>query len=384
MLAAGQDFVIRDGYKSTGPNANTSTTLGLEVAPCRLVAATCGVSGGAVANTGLIQATTGDITLTGETVLQAGVVLSSTSMTDVRRGTIHLLTNTSDTASSVTFAPGSLTAIQPQDDGTTATDAARASLIAQSAANNNLRTGTSLLNNQAVSPDQQYQSRIEIVSGGSVEFQNGSLNLSTGGQIAVNAIGRVLADAGATLSAAGSIDTVLPATANVLSIAGLQGHDLRDAPANRDTGALTKNQTVNVAIGQLVSIPNPNDPGNPYLYTSGGLLEVSGRVAGLGHSIGEWTSAGGTIALNASEVVARQGAVFNISGGFVTYAAGSTPNTWLVASDGRLYNVNTAPANVAYTGVYGGFTVSQPRWGITETFGSPLIAPASTYRRMER
>ena len=61
----------------------------------------------------------------------------------------------------------------------------------------------------AVIPDQQYQSRIEIVSGGSVEFQDGSLNISTGGQIAVSAADRVFAYTGAMLSAAGSIDTAL-------------------------------------------------------------------------------------------------------------------------------------------------------------------------------
>ena len=129
---------------------------------------------------------------------------------------------------------------------------------------------------------------------------------------------------------------------------------------------------MNVSTGSLVQIGDLQ-------YTSGGLLEVSGYVAGVGHSIGEWTAVGGTIALNATEVVAQPGAVFNISGGYVTYAAGHTPDTWLLASNGQLYNVNTAPANLTYTGIYDGFTVTQSRWGLSETFGSGLIAPASTY-----
>ncbi len=58
ILAAGRDFVIRDGYNAV--DNPTSTTLGLEVAPTGV---------GTVTNTGLVQATTGDITLAGETVV---------------------------------------------------------------------------------------------------------------------------------------------------------------------------------------------------------------------------------------------------------------------------------------------------------------------------
>ncbi len=356
VLAAGRDFVIRPGYSAD--NNPTSTTLGLEVAPS---------GSGSSGNTGLIQATTGDITLTGESVTQAGVLLSSTTVN--QRGTIHLLTNTSDTAASITFAPGSVTAVQPENDGTTATNTTREALIAQSTTNNNLRASAVLLSNQAALPDQQYQSRIEVVSGGTVEFQTGALGLSTGGQIAVQAAGRFLADTGATLSAAGSVDTVLPATANTLQIS-VQGYDLRDSPNNRDSGALTSH-TMNVAINPLVQIGSLQ-------YTSGGLLEVSGYVAGVGHTIGEWTSLGGTIGLSAAEVVAQPGAQFNIAGGQVTYAAGTTANTWLTGPNGHLYNVNSAPSNITYTGIYNGFTVNQPRWGISQTYVSPLIGPATS------
>jgi filamentous hemagglutinin family protein len=363
VLAAGPNFTIRDGY---GPNNTTSTTLGLEVSACAIMGTTCVTGPGTVTNTGLIQASVGDITLTGETVLQAGVLLSSTTV--AQRGTIHLLTDTTDATAAVTFAPGSLTAILPLNDGTTETDSQRAAKMLAPATNG----GLPALNNQFALPDQQYQSRIEIVSGGSVEFQNGSLNLSTGGQIALHTAGRVLVDSGAALSAAGSIDTILPATANTIT-EQVTPYDMRDAPANRDTGNLTT-QPINLSAGDLVSI---GPQGN--LYTPGGLFEVSGYVNQQGHTIGEWTSVGGSITLNAAEVVAQQGATFNISGGLVAYAAGNTPNSWLVAANGQLYNANNAPANVTYTGVYGGFVVSQPRWGITETFNSPLIAPATTF-----
>ena len=359
VLAAGQGFIVTPGYSQD--NNPSSTTLGLQVAP---------IGSGTVVNTGLIQATTGDITLTGQSVTQAGVLLSSTTVG--QRGTIHLTTDQTDPASSVVLAQSSLTAILPQDDGATATNVQRAALIKQSNDNNALRAAAPLLTNQARLADRNDQSRIEIVSGGGVSVQGGAQALSTGGQIAVQAAGRVFAASNATMSVAGSVNTVLPASANTLPI-GVQPFDMRDAPANRDTGAL-KSQTMNIAINQLVQIGSLQ-------YTAGGLLEVSGYVSGVGHTIGEWTSAGGSITLSGNEVVAQPGSVFNIAGGMVSYAAGNTATTWLTASNGHLYNINAAPATLTYTGIYAGNIVQHARWGITDTFVSPLVAPSTGFQR---
>ena len=81
VLGAGDRFYIRKG---SGTEGNTfSTTFGNEVTP----GFKAGESGGRVSNSGLIQAATGDITLTGHEVEQGGVLLSSTSV--ATRGTIH-------------------------------------------------------------------------------------------------------------------------------------------------------------------------------------------------------------------------------------------------------------------------------------------------------
>jgi hypothetical protein len=50
-----------------------------------------------------------------------------------------------------------------------------------------------------------------------------------------------------------------------------------------------------------------------------------------------------------------------------------------MGSDGRLYNINTAPSNLTYAGVFTGYTVTHPRWGITEAYDNPLIAPPTIY-----
>ena len=63
---------------------------------------------GLVRNSGLISATTGDITLTGHQIRQDGVLVAST---DIARGAIHLLNRASDASGSVTLGAGSVTAV---------------------------------------------------------------------------------------------------------------------------------------------------------------------------------------------------------------------------------------------------------------------------------
>ncbi|MBF3327996.1 filamentous hemagglutinin N-terminal domain-containing protein, partial [Pseudomonas aeruginosa] len=98
-LAAGDSFYIRRGVGTDG-NLR-STTRGNEVA----TSLAADSAAGRVVNQGLIQAATGDITLTGRQVRQEGVALSSSS-TDVR-GTIHLLNSASDARGSVVLGEGS-------------------------------------------------------------------------------------------------------------------------------------------------------------------------------------------------------------------------------------------------------------------------------------
>ena len=81
ILAAGSSFILRAGYSAA--NNPTATTLGSEIA----------VNGGgtAVTNTGLVQSVTGDITLAGNSVTQAGVVVFH-HLGRAALGSIHLLT----------------------------------------------------------------------------------------------------------------------------------------------------------------------------------------------------------------------------------------------------------------------------------------------------
>ena len=344
MLAAGDDFVLRQGYSTNGNQF--STTSGNEVAPVLHA----GSASGTVDNSGLIFSQQGDITLVGHTVTQDGILVSTTSVN--QRGTIHLLNSASDTTGSVTLTGNSINLILPELDSTdSALNSQRDGLIAASGGNT-LATGQ--FDNLSTPADRKDQSRVEIVTGGLVDFRNGSLTMAQGGQVAVSAGQRVFVESGSVIDVSGTTGTVLPMSANEISV-NIQGNELRDSPANRDSGALI-NKTVWIDVRDLILVPaGTGGYATDRYYTPGGLLEVSGYLNTTDHTIGEWTAVGGTITLAAPEVVAQQGSTFNISGGSVSYAGGNILSTNLRGSDGRIYSVDNAPADMTFIGLAGGF-----------------------------
>ncbi|WP_245258240.1 filamentous haemagglutinin family protein [Rhodopseudomonas palustris] len=364
MLAAGDNFILRKGY---GTDANQfSTTNGNEIAT--VIAA--GSSAGRVTNSGIVLSQQGDITLAGRTVTQDGVLLSTTSVN--QRGTIHLLNAASDASGSVTMTGNSVSAILPElDSDDTALNSQRDALIAASG----LNPLAAQFNNLSPLTDRRDQSRIEIVTGGLVNFQNGSYTAAQGGQIAVSAGTRVFAETGATLDVSGVRDVLLPMSANRVEV-NVQGNELRDSPVNRDNAALIgKNVWIDVRDLVLVAAGTGGYASDRY-YTSGGLLEISGYLANTGHTIGEWAAVGGTITLSAPQVIAQQGAKFDISGGSVSYQGGWIYSTVLIGSDGRRYTVDTAPADMTFIAAGGSFVRTHIIQGevaesLTEVWASP-------------
>ncbi|WP_197091099.1 hypothetical protein, partial [Herbaspirillum chlorophenolicum] len=231
-LAAGDSFVIRKGY---GTDANAmSTTRGNEVSPQFVNGSTAGK----VVNTGLLTAPEGDVTLAGRDVQQSGVAIATTTVNT--RGTIHLLNSASDTQGSVTLGSGSYTAVLIDDDGkSTALNSQRDALIADSATQNALRASASsgVFDNLSKLSDRRDQSRVEIVSGGNINFADGSLTLATGGQIAASAAKRSFAASGSMLDVSGAMGVNLSMDSNNIKV-NVQGNELRDAPLNRDGGSL--------------------------------------------------------------------------------------------------------------------------------------------------
>ncbi|PTZ14982.1 filamentous hemagglutinin family protein [Pseudomonas aeruginosa] len=369
-LAAGDSFYIRRGVGTDG-NLR-STTRGNEVA----TSLAADSAAGRVVNQGLIQAATGDITLTGRQVRQEGVALSSSS-TDVR-GTIHLLNSASDARGSVVLGEGSTTAVLVDASGAGALDSQRDA--AQQALDGTTPTNNVIgrFDNLSRVADRSEQSRIEIVSGGSVDFQGGSLTLASGGQVAVSAAGRSLLRDGAQVDVAGAVGVKVAMESNNIQI-NVQGNEQRDAPVNRDGGGLASND-VWVDARELVLVPaGTNGYATDRWYTAGGLLELGGYLGTRNHSAGEWMAQGGTLTFTGGELVSQPGSTVNLSGGTLDVQGGLIRQTWLKGSDGRLYEVSRAPGDLLYEGIYRGYEDSSPRWGQTRYFYNPLIAPQSRY-----
>ncbi|MGJ7484361.1 filamentous hemagglutinin family protein [Variovorax sp. LT2P21] len=361
VLGAGDAFVIRKGL---GTDSNqSSTTRGSVVNPLR----STGSEAGQVVNSGLVQATTGDITLVGKDVRQEGTLVATTSVHT--RGTLHLLADKTDAKSQVSLGEGSLSTVLLDASAATALDVQRETLIKDSD-----KAGDGVVHRRD-------QSLVQIDSGGNVDFAGNSLTLATSGQVLVDARGRSTVQAGAAIDVSGAVGVVVAMEANNVLI-NVQGNEQRDAPGNRDS-KLLNNSNLWLDRRDLVLVPaGTNGYETDRWYTAGGLLEVGGYLGVTGHGIGEWSAQGGIVQFGGGELVTRLGSTINVSGGTLDVQTGYINQSWLKGADGRLYNASRAPGDLLYTGVYKGFETEHVRWGSAaeESFYSPLIGPT---RRLE-
>ncbi len=375
-LAAGDSFIIRKGVGTSG-NQNASTR-GNEISP-RFVA---GSGAGSVSNSGIMSATTGDVTLTGRQIRQEGVLLATSSVNG--RGTLHLLSSVTDAAGSITLAPQSVSAVLVDDAPGSAMDAQRDALIANRTGENRnvqnnddpLTAPGQIFDNLSTLGDRRDLSRVEIVSGGTVEFLANSLTQATGGQVAVSAGKRALVAADADIDVSGAVGVRVAMESNNLNI-NVQGNEQRDAPVNRDDKSLNNSDLWIDRRSLIYVAPGVGGYENARWYTAGGLLEVGGYLGTSGHSYGEWAAQGGTVQFGGGDVVTRQGSRINLSGGTLDVQSGMINLSWLRGADGRLYEVSKAPGDLLYTGLYQGFEEQHARWGenTTRYFYNPLIAP---------
>ncbi|WP_448130967.1 filamentous haemagglutinin family protein [Stenotrophomonas rhizophila] len=364
-LAAGDAFVIRKGMgtdqnQTSTTRGNVLTTLRKPVAADAVVATASGV----VSNSGLIQASTGDITLAGHDVRQQGALISTSSVHT--RGTVHLQNERADSTGSVLLDQGSTTAIVLDASATTALDVQRETLVQESD-----KVGDGIAHRRD-------QSLVQISTGGKVAFDDDSLTLATGGQIFVDAADSEVRQ-GARLDVAGYVGVKIAMEANNVQI-NVQGNEQRDAALNRDDKSLNS-RNIWLDRRDLVLVPaGTNGYETDRWYTAGGLLEVGGYLGVTGHGIGEWSAQGGTVQFSGGNVTTQRGSNINLSGGALDVQTGYVNLTHLKGADGKLYNASTAPGDLLYSGLYRGFEDTHARWGNTEFYYNPLIAPQ---RRLE-
>lgn len=363
ILAAGDAVYIS---QSTDPNI-------------RGVAINLG-NGGRVTNAAnaLVSAPTGNVMLVGLNIEQAGALLASTSIDEA--GSISLLahdgiavhsgTSGDSTANfvlptrtgTVVLDQGSVTAVLPDEDGRTALDAqpqTQSVITAQGASVGVLGGAT------VVAPSGEVTLRASLDPVILFEQDNPTVTGLIATVPSAQDTGTVYLASGAVVDVSGLQNVPVAASQDAVEV-HVTGNELRDSPLQR--GGILNGADVWVNIHDLDEVAADR------IYTNGGLLEVSGWLGLIARTVDQRLTTGGSVNISAAETILRPGAAINIAGGSLDHEAGDVPTTWLIGSDGRVYNINDAPADLSYVSINGGFTVDHSRWGISETYADPLLS----------
>ncbi|WP_165189837.1 filamentous haemagglutinin family protein [Caulobacter soli] len=312
-------------------------------------------------NTGVVAALRGSVTLLGSDIVQGGVVLATTSIQ--QPGAITMTaqkaagtSNPGLSDSTITFAPGSLTAILPDAKGGTTTSSAAADAA--------FKPGAATIN----------------ASRGTVWFQQDSTLYMPGATLNVTAPnidnltdahgdgvhGRVMIDHGVVLDVSGLADVQHAMSDNLVTIPRVGQNELADSPLQRD--------------GILYRSPFTVD-GRDSGTRDDGLSWVGSPVVGAGgyaqnqpRTVNDMLVNGGTINLAASgDLIIASGASLNVDGGFLHYLGGRVQTSRLIGTDGRVYSASTADPMMTYVGFAGATEVEHSRWGVTDRFANSLM-----------
>lgn len=173
--------------------------------------------------------------------------------------------------------------------------------------------------------------------------------------------GSIVVGNGAIISAAGTTGTEISASQDVATIQ-FRAAELANSPLQRESPVRGKNITIDLRIagtssGQILNFPTAADAlaayqagqvawiGSPY-------GDLSGYAGLIGRGIGQLTTPGGSIVLQAEESVQLDpNSVVNVSGGWVSRAAGSFSLSELTTTDGRTLSITKASPSQSYSGV---------------------------------
>jgi filamentous hemagglutinin len=231
-----------------------------------------------------------------------------------------------------------------------------------------------------VDVNEQVRSRIEL-QGKEIFVESAARVVATGGVIKATALAnpgvstailgpsailggvsdgsRIVVERDARLDVAGASAQVAMES-NVVR-AELRGDELANSPVQRE-GPLR---------GQAVFVDRrasgTRDDGTPWQGTPIG--DVSGQLSLVGRTVEERNLAGGTVALESQgDVILAPDSVVDISGGVLEFADGFLNTTQLSGADGRVYDMSDADPDRVYRGIVSSYTVTDERWGVTETF----------------
>ncbi|MEK7889081.1 filamentous hemagglutinin family protein [Burkholderia contaminans] len=338
---------------------------------------------GTLTNTGIVQASRGSVNLLGGRVAQNGVVGVTTSVNTPGRITIStadeytsndplgnaypgttLVTGGVDADNAkrsglLTFGPGSVTTVLPDNSGQTATS----------------------------TPGTTFTPGGIAMTAGAVWFQGGSLIEAPGSNVSVTALspsvtaytpdvkqssapGRIYQDAGSTIDVSGLANVEIPIAQTLVTVDRIGQNELADSPLLRDSFlAGLKNVVVDSTLTGTRS-DGVSWVGSP-------ILNLSGYVNLIPRSVDQLLTNGGTITLSGNEVMTARGSSLNLNGGYVHVDGGIVNTTRLADANGAIVPIGQASQYETYVGIAGQFIESHPRWGVTKTWYNPLLTGGS-------
>ncbi|MCA8094052.1 filamentous hemagglutinin family protein [Burkholderia anthina] len=343
---------------------------------------------GTLTNTGIVQASRGSVNLLGSRVAQDGVVGVTTSVNTPGRITISTVdeyasndplgnaypgmplattgsisSNADDTrrAGLLTFGPGSVTTVLPDNNGQTATS----------------------------TPGTTFAPGGIAMTAGAVWLQGGSLIEAPGSNVSVTALspsvtaytpdvrqgavpGRIYQDAGSTIDVSGLANVEIPIAQTLVTVDRIGQNELADSPLLRDSFlAGLKNVVVDSTLTGTRS-DGVSWVGSP-------ILNLSGYVNLIPRTVDQLLTNGGTITLSGNEVMTARGSSLNLNGGYVHVDGGIVDTTRLVDANGAIVPIGQASPYETYVGIAGEFVENHPRWGVTKTWYNPLLT-GGTYQ----
>ncbi len=180
--------------------------------------------------------------------------------------------------------------------------------------------------------------------------------------------GQIYLDRDALLSVAGTTDAAARLSDYILTVQ-LRGAELAGSPLQRDSVFRIPGQespSITVDLRRTGEYNGTKWVGTP-------LADLVGYLGLIQRTVSELTTAGGTVNLNAGgSVVVQQGAKIDTSGGWVNYDGGLV-KTSRVLYGGRLIDIADALPDRIYDGIYGQFTETHARWGVTKAYKVPFM-----------
>jgi filamentous hemagglutinin family protein len=191
---------------------------------------------------------------------------------------------------------------------------------------------------------------------------------------------RVFIDTGAVIDVAGVQNVLVPASVNSIEINPVTQNTLQDSPTYRSSFLDGATVYVDPRLSGVLSdgvawVGSPLIPAASY-YQQIGLTASELMTTGGNVTIGAASVAPGTSATQIPDVIIKSGAIIDVSGGWRTFQAGIVQTTQLIDANGEVVNIGSADPNDTYIGIYNGFTATQPRWGITQTYVNPILSGA--------